>query len=98
MGHKLAVDMEFTNAAGDEERVLRAEVDDDDSLALGGGNGRDGSYRALAGLLLGNLKVGAHLDVAAGGHAVAMVSRWARLGVWHGESRLALCYTAVKRF
>ena len=84
--NNLAVDLALANAASDQSAVLGAEIDYDDGLSFDRGSRL--RKRPLPPLLPGNLEVGRHLQIVAGGHSVG----WdGALFLWHlvGEFRLA---------
>jgi len=54
MGNQLAVDLAFAYASGDEQAVLRAEVNDNDGFTLSAGQNLAGRRRLLTPQFLGN--------------------------------------------
>lgn len=91
MGQQLGVDVQLSDAAGDELRELRAEVEDDD---------RVGSFRGLRGARRRRsvqrlLEIGLDLDVVGGQDAMAGVGRLAVDGATALRAQFASAASAM---
>ncbi len=71
MADEFAVNIQLTNAPGDEQAILGAEVNDNDGFLLASKFGLGGN-RLLTGDFLGYFKISGYLDIPTGRYTVGI--------------------------